>query len=599
MKNLKVNSKFIVSFGAILALFLIAVVVAGLGITTARSSYRRFYEEEFEAVNKVKDIRYNQQSAMKELMLGVLAASPEESAKRVSSSNQYMTEVKDDLQWLYSNYTGDLTLLKQFESTMSENTNTRLQVGEYASESTEESNAMATELLLTEYTPRIEECGQILETAVSNMTQSSHDRYDSAMVMLNIFFAVAIIVSVVAFVITLAIALTLTANILAPVRKIEAAMKEVVKGNLSVEVDYESNDEFGSMARSMHEVTSGVGYIIKDIETILTAMAGGDFAAQSSDRSRYIGDYQKILQAMRGIKSSLNSTMTTLNQSAEQVSSGSDQVSSGAQALSQGATEQASSVEELAASINEISGHINRNAESANEASDKAGEVGEEAGESNRRMQDMLSAMSDISNSSDEIGKIIKTIEDIAFQTNILALNAAVEAARAGAAGKGFAVVADEVRNLAAKSADASKNTAVLIENSLHAVDNGKKIADETAKSLEKVMDGIHEATSMMDSIAKASKEQAEAITQITVGIDQISSVVQTNSATAEESAAASEELSSQAQILKDLVRKFKLEGDSSAPVMVSAPARSSHRESSYASADDMQMSMSYGGEKY
>ena len=599
MKNLKVNSKFIVSFGAILALFLIAVVVASLGITTARSSYRRFYEEEFEAVNKVKDIRYNQQSAMKELMLGVLAASPEESTKRVSSSDQYMTEVKDDLQWLYSNYTGDLTLLKQFESTMSENTNTRLQVGEYASESTEESNAMATELLLTEYTPRIEECGQILETAVSNMTQTSHDRYDSAMVMLNIFFAVAIIVSVVAFVITLAIALTLTANILAPVRKIEAAMKEVVKGNLSVEVDYESNDEFGSMAHSMHEVTSGVGYIIKDIETILTAMAGGDFAAQSSDRSRYIGDYQKILQAMRGIKSSLNSTMTTLNQSAEQVSSGSDQVSSGAQALSQGATEQASSVEELAASINEISGHINRNAESANEASDKAGEVGEEAGESNRRMQDMLSAMSDISNSSDEIGKIIKTIEDIAFQTNILALNAAVEAARAGAAGKGFAVVADEVRNLAAKSADASKNTAVLIENSLHAVDNGKKIADETAKSLEKVMDGIQEATSMMDSIAKASKEQAEAITQITVGIDQISSVVQTNYATAEESAAASEELSSQAQILKDLVRKFKLEGDSSAPVMVSAPARSSNRESSYSSTDDMQMSMSYGGEKY
>lgn len=598
MKNLKVSSKFIVSFGAILALFLVAVVVASLGITTARSSYRRFYEEEFEAVNRVKDIRYNQQSAMKELMLGVMAADPSESSKRVASSNQFMSEVKDDLQWLNSNYTGDLTLLKQFESTMSENTNTRLQVGEYASESTDESNALAAELLLNEYTPRIEECAQILETAVNNMTQNSHDRYDSAMVMLNIFFAVAIIVSVVAFVITLGIALSLTSNILTPVRKIEAAMKEVVKGNLSAEIDYASKDEFGSMASSMAEVTGGLSAIIKDIEMILTAMAGGDFATQSSDRSRYIGDYQKILQAMRGIKSSMNATMTTLNQSAEQVSSGSDQVSSGAQALSQGATEQASSVEELAASINEISGHINRNAESANEASDKASEVGDEAGESNRRMQDMLSAMSDISNSSDEIGKIIKTIEDIAFQTNILALNAAVEAARAGAAGKGFAVVADEVRNLAAKSADASKNTAVLIENSLHAVDNGKKIADETAKSLEKVMTGIQEATTMMDSIAKASKEQAEAITQITVGIDQISSVVQTNSATAEESAAASEELSSQAQILKDLVRKFKLENDASITAPVAVPQRT-HKEPSYAPADDMQMSMSYGGEKY
>ena len=206
-------------------------------------------------------------------------------------------------------------------------------------------------------------------------------------------------------------------------------------------------------------------------------------------------------------------------------------------------------------------------------------------------MHDMLGAMSEINASSGEIGKIIKTIEDIAFQTNILALNAAVEAARAGAAGKGFAVVADEVRNLASKSADASKNTAVLIENSLHAVENGKKIADETAKSLESVMAGVQEAAGMMDSIARASKEQADAITQITVGIDQISSVVQTNSATAQESAAASEELSSQAQILKDLVRRFKLLGGGSAGYTpapaASAPAVVSDKEEFYYGGND------------
>ncbi len=343
-------------------------------------------------------------------------------------------------------------------------------------------------------------------------------------------------------------------------------MNEMVKGNLSEEVDYRSEDEFGLMAHAMRDVTRGVGSIIKDIEMILSAMGNGDFTVHSSAPEKYVGDYHKIYMAMKLIKENFNGTLTTLNHSADQVSSGSDQVSSGAQALSQGATEQASSVEELAASINEISGHINKNAQNAQEAGNKAVVVGNVAGESNRRMQDMLNAMSDINAASGEIGKIIKTIEDIAFQTNILALNAAVEAARAGAAGKGFAVVADEVRNLASKSAEASKNTAVLIENSLHAVENGKRIADDTAKSLEEVMTGIQDATSMMESIAKASHEQAEAITQITIGIDQISSVVQTNSATAEESAAASEELSGQAQIMKELVRKFRLEGQSSSP---------------------------------
>lgn len=595
MKNLKVGKKFIVSFGSILLLFLISVVAAGIGISKAKTSYQRFYTEDYRAEMMVKDIQLNLQGALKELMLGVVASDTQETAQRVKNVDACMEILNSDLEWIYANYDGDVSLLKDFENQIAENKTLRQQVIECAMQGTTEGTAQAITLVLEQYNPKVEEYTQILERASAAMETSSESSYHSAMRMQSFLLGLSIAIAAVAFIVTCIIALNLTKNIMVPLKIIEDAMMEVVQGNLSVNVEYDSVDEFGDMAKNMHTMTSGVSRIIKDIDHVLNAMANGDFTVTSTARELYIGDYQMIFGSMKQIRDSLSSTLNTLNQSADQVSSGSDQVSSGAQALSQGATEQASSVEELAASISEISNNINRNAAGAQDASQKSMKVGEEAGESNRRMHDMLNAMSEINASSGEIGKIIKTIEDIAFQTNILALNAAVEAARAGAAGKGFAVVADEVRNLASKSADASKNTAVLIENSLHAVENGKKIADETAKSLESVMNGVQEAAGMMDSIARASQEQAEAITQITVGIDQISSVVQTNSATAQESAAASEELSSQAQILKDLVRRFKLlENRSSSGY---TPSPSAHAD--YAPAGGSE-EFSYGGnDKY
>ena len=611
MKNLKVGKKFLLSFGIILALFLVAVISSSVGIMKAKGSYESFYEEDYRVITNIYEMRVSLQRSLKELMLSVVETDDAKTRERIASSDQYLTHIQESLQWIYTNYTGDSSLMKSFETKLNATSDVRQQIINNATLDTEEGNRAAQEIVLLQYNPQTEECAALLQTAFANMEKECEEVFDTAMAMNNALMTLSIIVSVVAFVLTCMIALMLTNNVLNPVKEIESAMLEMSGGHLAVDIRYDSKDEFGDMAGNMRSMAKGVGTIVKDIEIVLSAMADGDFTVHSSSPELYIGDYQKIFQSMKKIKDSFNDTLSTLNRSADQVSSGSDQVSSGAQALSQGATEQASSVEELAASINEISGNINRNAEGAQEAGNKAEAVGEVAGESNRRMQDMLKAMSDINNASGEIGKIIKTIEDIAFQTNILALNAAVEAARAGAAGKGFAVVADEVRNLASKSAEASKNTAVLIENSLHAVENGKRIADETAKSLEEVMTGITDATTMMDTIAKASKEQADAITQITIGIDQISSVVQTNSATAEQSAAASEELSGQAQILKELVRKFRLDGQAnmnSAVNMNSVSSVSSVMPEAHVSYEqpgsdedyvDLSSYTSYGSEKY
>ena len=349
-------------------------------------------------------------------------------------------------------------------------------------------------------------------------------------------------------------------SIAKPVSEIDSVARKIADGELNESIQYQSKDELGVLAVNFNKtVTRLRDYVnyINEISSVLNEVADGNLLFKLT--YDYAGEFAKVKTALEHISDSLNTTLTQINQSSDQVASGSDQVASGSQALSQGAAEQASSIEELAATINDISQQVSQNAESAKNASRQASIVGEQITVSNDSMKHMTIAMNEISEKSSQIGKIIKTIEDIAFQTNILALNAAVEAARAGEAGKGFAVVADEVRNLASKSAEASKDTAHLIEGSMQAVEKGTQIANATAEQLSQVVSGAREIVNTIDDIAAASQKQADSIKQVTFGVDQISSVIQTNSATAEESAAASEELSGQAQILKNLVSKFRL----------------------------------------
>ncbi|HIX89631.1 MAG TPA: methyl-accepting chemotaxis protein [Candidatus Agathobaculum pullicola] len=347
-------------------------------------------------------------------------------------------------------------------------------------------------------------------------------------------------------------------KVIRPLKIIQREMIEFSKGNLSVEGNMkEDTSELGMLVYSVHQMQQHLKEFIDDIRDKLLQIAQGDLDIQMN--ISYIGDLAEIETSMKQISTSLSDAFREIDLAANQVALGSEQVSHGAQALSQGATQQASAVEELAATIQEINARISQNAKDTDSANNLTMLTGTKVNESKQKMQELMSAMDEIKQTSQQIQGIIKTIDDIAFQTNILALNAAVEAARAGAAGKGFAVVADEVRNLAGKSAKASQNTQELIKNAIYAVEQGGALATDAAKVLNETAAVADEVVASIKRIATASAEQAQAADQIAQGLDQVSSVVQTNSATAEESAAASEELSGQSSMLKTLVGKFNI----------------------------------------
>lgn len=559
MKDMKIKKRLISGFLFVIVISVAIIIAALMQMNAQRANYNDILKYEVGANDLISEIRLDAAIAARNVRDMALKPGDSSNSELEASVNELLSDMDAQLKELEDIYPLDQAQLQDYITT----------VNKWGDELPAILNAInrgdgetAVSLIKNSCTPQLNDMATKAEAIEEQLMQAQNDAVDAQERNSLISLGVISAVMVVATILILGTAFKLVKGIMEPTEEVRKALMGFSKGELDIPVNYESKNELGDMCNALRSSQDTLSAVIEDICYLLGEMANGNFDVRSRATDKYVGALSAVLESIRKINSNLSDTLAQINMSAEQVSSGSEQVSTGAQALAQGATEQASAVQELSATITEIANNAKKNAENGEMAMHQSQESGNLVLESSKYMEEMVEAMGNISQSSQEIGRIISTIENIAFQTNILALNAAVEAARAGSAGKGFAVVADEVRNLATKSDQAAKATKELIDRSIESVQGGNEIVKKVSDALSKTVEASNLAMGSLQEITKAVEAEAESIAQVTEGIDQISSVVQTNSATSEESAAASEELSSQASLMKDLMMKFTLHSD-------------------------------------
>jgi len=554
-RNLKVRSKLLLSFGIMMGFYIVSIIVANFGLERVLEGLENFYDRPYPMV------RYSleAESSTRQNQLNMFRAlTTEDETKRqellgqVNDLAQVMSNALDKLTEVYGS---DDALVSAALDAASKLKTAREKSLSYL-EAHQGNQALS--VLNGEYADAgiefQEAIDAIIERAETNAELFYEEGHDTKKFCTILLVGVALFSL---FVICI-LALRLTKSLTSPIVEIENAVKEMAKGNMHTKVTYESNDELGGLADNLRSLLKTLSGYIEHISQRLGSLADGDLSVEMD--MDYLGDFQSLKRSCGKIIESLNDAMSQLHQASDQVAEGSEQVSSGAQALSQGTSQQKVSINGLVSNITDITAQIQNSSIRCGNASDLVDRAAGYASEADIKIEQLVTATRNIDQSSTQIISIIKTIEDIAFQTNILALNASVEAAHAGEAGKGFAVVSDEVRNLAAKSTEAAHNTSSLISRSIQDVKTGTESTDLVLSAMQVIDECIQSIKAQMDEIAFASTQQSEMITSVENRIKEVSKVIETNSDAAEESAAISNELSGQARTLNQLIGRFHIE---------------------------------------
>ena len=603
LKDMKISRRMILSYLVVAAFMAIPSIVSIGMLSKVGDALQEFYTTSYLTVQNSWKGKRSLTALRGDLLQAALDTDETKTSSYVDQARVEFDTLNEAIDDLSETYVGERSNIKALDDQASAARPMIEQLYVYAAQG---DAVRSYDYMKDNYLPLSDDMRALFDSIGVEADETAQEKVDAAGRLATTSYIVVLVLFVLSAGLSIFLAVRLSRSITGPASEMQEVTLAVSKGDFTSKIEYESKDDLGQLADNMRRMTQTIKDIIEDIEYQLSEMGKGDLNVRSRDISMYVGSYSRISDAMTGLSGTfkgiiedieyqlsemgrgnlnvrshdpsmyvgtfsrisgatndlsiaLSDTMAQIDVAAEEVNSGGEQISSSAQALAQGATQQAASVQELAKAIGEISHAVEDTAAHAVEAKEDNLKSHDQITECSSRMTDLMKAMKAIEEKSVEISKVIKTIEDIAFQTNILALNAAVEAARAGSAGKGFAVVADEVRNLATKSQEASASTAALIEDTVKAVNEGTRLSVETDEALKGVVARAQKVMEAVEQISAATDAQSQDVSQVSTGIDQISSVVQANSATAEQSAAASVELSRQAGSLKQSVSRFTL----------------------------------------